>query len=84
LVGIDGGTLPAVHTPPQTQITIRVPDTWLTDAVTLAGQLSFGAPLARADVLRMALRAGLDALTHETARRPPRPRAKRPHTKTAR
>jgi len=50
----------------------------LTDAATLAGRLSFGAPLARADVLRMALRTGLDTLAHETARRPTRSRTKPP------
>jgi Arc/MetJ-type ribon-helix-helix transcriptional regulator len=60
---------------PQTQITLRLPAEWLDDADALVGRIAWGAPLTRSDVLRMALRAGLDTLAHEKTPRATKPKA---------
>lgn len=54
------------------QVTIVLPGAWLDDAQALAeGRSEAGLTVTRADVLRMALRRGLDGLAEETKRAKP-------------
>jgi len=68
-------TMPRPRSDKDSQVTIVLPGAWLDEATQLAEARSEpGLAVTRADILRVALRRGLDELTKETG---PKPRPKR-------
>lgn len=59
-------TMPRPKSDKDSQVTITLPGAWLDDAQRIAETRSEpGLVITRADVLRIALRRGLDSLAHE-------------------
>lgn len=72
----DHATMPRPKSDKDSQVTINLPGAWLDEAQAIAEARSEpGLEVTRADVLRMALRRGLDALA---ARRAPEDEPKAP------
>jgi hypothetical protein len=64
--------MPRPRSDKDSQVTIVLPGTWLDEAQQVAEARSEpGLAVTRADVLRIALRRGLDALAEETKRSKP-------------
>lgn len=65
--------MPRPRSSNDTTLNLKLPGQWLEEAEELATRLSEpGLELARADVLRKALRLGLDGLKRDATRRPSR------------